>query len=204
MSPNSYLRFSCEHELCGYDGEHDEPVHTWRYDEYQMEIDEIFGSEDVFCVTQSVYAFCCDYVESNISRKELYSVQGGEYESEGVERDAVEAYLGLDEEELERLHATMVRVLEERIATKQARLVAIDRFIEVNAPVLDSESEVGREVRAFLDKRRAETDRKLADAMRKLAGERTWELPPTMPEEEEADADADAAEDEPSPKSQRV
>ena len=200
MSPNSCVGFNSNHELCGYDGERDAPVHRWSYDDFQMEIDEIFGSEDVFLVTQSVYAYCCDYVESNISRKELYSIQGGEYESEGVERDAVEAYLGLDEKELERLHDNMVRVLEDRIKNKQARLRAIDRFVEVNGPALDPDSEVGREVRAFLDERRVETDSKLADAMRKLAGEQKWEMPPTMPCDEEADADAD----EPSPKSQKV
>jgi hypothetical protein len=121
MSPNSSVSFNSEHELCGYDGEHDEPVHVWRYDDFQEAIDDIFGDEDVFKMTQGVYAFCCDYVESNISRKELYSIQGGEYESDGVERDAVEAYLSLDEEELERRHVTMIRVLEERIKSKQVR-----------------------------------------------------------------------------------
>jgi|LakMenE18May11ns_1017448.scaffolds.fasta_scaffold9957426_9 hypothetical protein len=204
MSPNSYLSFNSDHELCGYDGDHDEPVHVWRYDDYQSEFDEILG-EEVFKVTQSVYAFCCDHVESNMSRVELYSIQGGEYESEGGERDAVEAYLGLDEKELERLHTNMVRVLEERITKKQARLRAIDRFVEVNGSALDPESEVGREVREFLDERRSDADRKLADAMRKLAGERAWEMPPPMPDDEEAELDEkEAAVGEPSPKCQKV
>jgi hypothetical protein len=140
-----------------------------------------------------------------MSRVELYSIQGGEYESEGGERDAVEAYLGLDEKELERLHTNMVRVLEERITKKQARLRAIDRFVEVNGSALDPESEVGREVREFLDERRSDADRKLADAMRKLAGERAWEMPPPMPDDEEAELDEkEAAVGEPSPKCQKV
>lgn len=202
MSPNSCVAFNSEHELCGYDGERDEPVHVWRYDDFQDAIDEVFDDEDVFKVTYSVYAYCCDFIESNISRKELYSIQGGEYESDGIERDAIESYLSLDERELERLHTEMMRVMEERIANKQARLRAIDSYTEVNGPALDPDSEVGREVRAFLDERRAETDRKLADAMRKLNNERTWEMPPAMPGDEEADEDAAA--DEPSPKSQRV
>jgi hypothetical protein len=206
MSPNSYLSFNSEHELCGYDGEHEEPVYVWRYDDFQEAIDDVFGSEEAFRVTHSAYAFCCDYVELKIGRKELYSIQGGDYESDGVERKASETYLNLDEESLERLHTDMVRVLEERIKNKQTHLRAIDRFVEVNAPVLDPDNEVGREVRAFLDERRAATDGKVADAMRKLAGERTWEMPPNIPVDEEADADAAAASgsDGPSPKCQKV
>jgi hypothetical protein len=70
--------------------------------------------------------------------------------------------------------------------------------------VIDPENEVGREVREFLDERRSDADRKLADATRKLTGERTWEMPPMIPGDEEADADADADADEPCPKSQKV
>lgn len=194
MSPNGFQSYNSDEELCGYDGEQKEPVHIWTFDDFQDEFDLLLGDE-VFRVTPSVYKFCCDYVEQNISRREQYSIDGGEYESEGVERTAVETYLGLDETELEKLHESAMRSYEEGVLKSEARERAVDGFKTMNASVLTADSEVGREVLAFLEERREHAARKTASMTRKLESERRWKMPPTLPDEDdELDDECDIVE----------
>jgi hypothetical protein len=199
MSPNGWVGYNSDEELCGYDGERKDPVHTWTFDEFQDVFDDLLGEEE-FRVTPSVYRFCCDYVEANISRREQYSIDGGEYESEGVERKAVETYLDLDEPELEEIHETAMRSYEEGVRKSEARERAVDGFMTANASVMASDSEMGREVRNFLFQRREHAARKTASMTRKLESERHWHMPPALPDEDEQledPGDGDDAADEP-------
>ena len=89
MSPNSYLAFNDQGLLCGYQGEaiHEEPCFTWTYAEFEEYLNE--------SITPSMYHYMASYVRSEISKEELYEIQGGDYCTGRLEEEAVDAYFDL-------------------------------------------------------------------------------------------------------------
>jgi hypothetical protein len=85
MSPNAYVCFGDDGLLHGYPGEEEVefPVFTWTYAE--------FGED----VTPSMYRFMAAYVRDNISKEDLYEIQGGDYCPGDLNEEAVDAYWDL-------------------------------------------------------------------------------------------------------------
>lgn len=157
MSPNSYLVFNAAGLLCGYQGEHEveEPVFIWTYSEFEEYLNE--------CVTPSMYHFMASYVRNEITKEDLYEIQGGDYYTGDLEAAAVDAYFDLSlnvriemhEQELVNLRADLRRAEAKESA-------AIDAMLAENMP-FDGTSPIALEycdfMRGLIATNRAKADR---------------------------------------------
>jgi len=87
MSPNAYIAFNKDGILCGYPGEaeREEPCFTWTYAEFEQYLNEY--------ITPSMYHFMASYVEENMTKDELWEIQGGDYCPGDLESAAIDAML---------------------------------------------------------------------------------------------------------------
>jgi hypothetical protein len=157
MSPNSSLGWNEAGLLCGYQGEYEgeEPVFVWTYSEFEEYLDE--------AITPSMYHFMASYVRNEISKEELYEIQGGDYCTGDLEAAAVDAYFArpineritMHEQELVNLRADLRRAEAKESA-------AIDAMLEENKP-FDHTSPIDTEycefMRAVIAKERANINR---------------------------------------------
>jgi hypothetical protein len=144
MSPNSYLAFNDAGLLCGYQGEYEEeePCFIWTYSAFEEYLDE--------CITPSMYHYMANYVRREISKEELYDIQGGDYCTGDLEAAAVDAYFDLPindriemhEQELVNLHAA-----KRRAEAKES--AAIDAMLEEHKP-FDETSPIDEEYCEFM------------------------------------------------------
>ena len=86
MSPNAYLSWNETGLLCGYPGEAEveEPSFIWTYSTFEEYYDQ--------AVSPSMYGIMASYVENNITKEQLYEIQGGDYCPGDLEEFAVEYY----------------------------------------------------------------------------------------------------------------
>lgn len=144
MSPNSYLAFNDSGLLCGYQGEYEgeEPVFTWTYAEFEEYIDE--------SITPSMYHFMANYVEKEITKEELYEIQGGDYATGPLEAEAVDAYFALPIRERIRLHEQeLVNLRADKRLAEARESAAIDAMLEEHRPFDDS-SPIARDYADFM------------------------------------------------------
>jgi hypothetical protein len=144
MSPNAYIAFNKDGLLCGYPGEaeREEPCFTWTYTEFEEYLNEF--------ITPSMYHFMASYVEENMTKDELWEIQGGDYCTGSLESYAVDAYFDLPinvrvtmhEQELVNLRADLRRAEAKESA-------AIDAMLEENKPFDDS-SPIAHEYAEFM------------------------------------------------------
>jgi|694.fasta_scaffold93047_3 hypothetical protein len=128
MSPNAYVCFK-NGLLCGYPGEEEgeKPSFTWTYHDFEDHLEE--------CITPSMYRFMADYVHKNISKDELYDIQGGDYCPGGVEEDAVNAYFDMSIIKKIELHEKMLTQLHNEKAIAEAKeAAAIDAMLDDTTP----------------------------------------------------------------------
>jgi hypothetical protein len=168
MSPNSYLAFDDSGLLCGYQGEHEceEPVFVWTYGDFEEYIDE--------SITSSMYHFMANYVDQEITKEELYEIQGGDYCTGDLEAEAVDAYFALPIRERIRLHEQeLVNMRAAKRLAEARESAAIDAMLTENKP-FDHTSPIDTEycefMRGIIDKERKKIDR-LAD---KIHEEEQW------------------------------
>ena len=157
MSPNAYVCYDADGLLCGYQGEaiHEEPCFTWTYAEFEEYLDE--------CITPSMYHFMTGYVSENITKDELYEIQGGDYCTGDLEAAAVDAYFAqpiseriiMHEQELVNLRAALRRAEAKESA-------AIDAMLTENKPFDDSSpiaNEYAEFMRGIIDQNRKAINR---------------------------------------------
>ena len=157
MSPNSHVCFNDQGLLCGYQGEYEgeEPVFVWTYSEFEEYINE--------CITPSMYHFMANYVRDEISKEELYEIQGGDYSTGRLEEEAIDAYFDLPiNDRIEMHEQTLVNL---RAALRRAEAkesAAIDAMLSENKP-FDDTSPIAREyadfMRGIITENRAKADR---------------------------------------------
>ena len=145
MSPNAYVCFGENGLLFGYPGEeeNEKPSFTWTYTEFE----EYLGES----ITPSMYHFMTGYIRDNISKDELYEIQGGDYCPGQLEEDAVDAYFDLPTLQKIELHELTIKnlKLEKRLAeAKHAAAVSMPPFDETN-PIAE---EYGEFVQGLIDK----------------------------------------------------
>lgn len=157
MSPNAYVCFNSDGLLCGYQGEaiHEEPCFTWTYSEFEEYLDE--------CITPSMYHFMASYVRNEISKEELYEIQGGDYSTGDLEAAAVDAYFDLPINERIEMHEQELVNLRADLRRAEAReSAAIDAMLTENKP-FDHTSPIDQEysdfMRSIIEKNRAKVDR---------------------------------------------
>lgn len=144
MSPNSYLSYNAAGLLCGYQGEYEgeEPVFTWTYSEFEEYINE--------SITPSMYNFMASYVRNEISKEELYEIQGGDYCTGDLESAAVDAYFELPLDERITMHEQELVNLRADLRRAEAKeSAAIDAMLEENHP-FDGTSPISREYADFM------------------------------------------------------
>ena len=157
MSPNSSVCFSSEGLLVGYQGEYEgeEPVFTWTYAEFEEYLNE--------CITPSMYHFMANYVRNEISKEELYDIQGGDYCTGRLEEEAVDAYFDLPINDRITMHEQeLVNLRAAKRSAEAKESAAIDAMLTENKPFDDS-SPIAQEyndfMRSIIDKNRAKADR---------------------------------------------
>jgi hypothetical protein len=106
MSPNACL---CWNEktglLCGYPGEAEieEPTFTWTYSVF-----EEFTGE---AITPSMYCIMASYIERNITKQQLYEIQGDDYCPGDLEESAVDYYFEIPIQERIEMHEECLKNL---------------------------------------------------------------------------------------------
>jgi hypothetical protein len=144
MSPNAYVYFT-NGLLCGYPGEKEvEPAaFTWTYAEFEEYLNE--------SITPSMYRFMAEYVRDNISKEELYEIQGGDYCPGDVEEDAVDAYFDLPINQRIALHEQMLGDLQNKKKLAEAKeTAAIDALLEDQRP-FGNDSPINHEYTEFMN-----------------------------------------------------
>ena len=144
MSPNAYVCFK-NGLLCGYPGEEEvEPSSfTWTYNEFEEYLNE--------SITPSMYQFMAEYVRENITKEQLYEIQGGDYYTGDLEEEAVNAYFDMPINRKIALHEQMLDELrnEKKIAeAKEA--AAIDALLEDQCP-FGNDSPINHEYTEFMN-----------------------------------------------------
>ena len=157
MSPNSSVCFNTAGLLCGYQGEYEdeEPVFVWTYAEFEEYLNE--------SITPSMYDFMAGYVRSEISKSELYEIQGGDYCTGDLEAAAVDAYFDLPINDRIRMHEqTLVNLRAAKRLAEAKESAAIDAMLTENRPFAE-ESPIALEytifMRGLIIKNRAKVDR---------------------------------------------
>lgn len=87
MSPNAYIQWNDDTQLLeGFQGEelNENPIFIWTYSVFEAHLNE--------SITPSMYNFMASYVEDNMTKEDLYEIQGGGYCGGCVEEEAVDAY----------------------------------------------------------------------------------------------------------------
>jgi hypothetical protein len=167
MSPNAYLFFK-NGLLHGYPGEEDvEPASfTWTYDDFEEHIGE--------CITPSMYRFMAEYVDENISKDELYKIQGGEYSPGELEEEAVNAYFDMPINRKIALHNQMLIYLENEKAIAEAKeAAAIDAVLDENTP-FDNDSPINHEYTEFMNGLVVKNREKVDRLKREIYEEEQW------------------------------
>lgn len=157
MSPNSHVCFNDQGLLCGYQGEYEgeEPVFVWTYAEFEEYLNE--------SITPSMYNYMASYVRNEITKDELYEIQGGDYRTGDLEAAAVDAYFDVPINERITMHEQELVNLRADLRRAEAReSAAIDAMLEENKP-FDDTSPIAREyadfMRGLIEKNRAKIDR---------------------------------------------
>jgi hypothetical protein len=157
MSPNSSVCFNNSGLLCGYQGEYEgeEPVFVWTYAEFEEYLNE--------SITPSMYNYMASYVRNEISKEELYEIQGGDYCTGDLEAAAVDDYFDLpinDRIEMHEQELVNLRADLRRAEAKES--AAIDAMLTENIP-FDSTSPIHLEycdfMRGLIATNRAKADR---------------------------------------------
>lgn len=157
MSPNSSVCFNNAGLLCGYQGEYEdeEPVFVWTYAEFEEYLNE--------SITPSMYHFMAGYVRGEISKSELYEIQGGDYCTGDLEAAAVDAYFDLPINERIRMHEQeLVNLRAAKRSAEAKESAGIDAMLTENKP-FDHTSPIDQEyaefMRGLIATNRAKADR---------------------------------------------
>ena len=143
MSPNAYVSFK-NGLLCGYPGEEEvePPAFTWTYDDFEQHLGE--------SITPSMYRFMAEYVQENISKDELYEIQGGDYCPGDLEEEAVNAYFDIPILRKIALHDQMLEELRnEKDAAEAKEVAAIDAMLDGSSPFAEN-SPISHEYADFM------------------------------------------------------
>jgi hypothetical protein len=130
MSPNAYVHWNDESRLLyGFQGEYEneKPCFTWTYSTFEEYLGE--------ACTPSMYNFFTNYICDEISKEELYEIQGGDYCPGRLEEEAVDAYFELPIKERIDLHMQEMKNLEaerDRASGKEAAF--IDAILDEACP----------------------------------------------------------------------
>jgi hypothetical protein len=167
MSPNAYVSFK-NGLLCGYPGEEEgeSPVFTWTYAEFEEYLNE--------SITPSMYRFMAEYVHDNISKEELYEIQGGDYCPGGVEEDAVDAYFKLPINQRIALHEQMLGDLRNKKKLAEAKeMAAVDAMLDDETP-FGNDSPINHEYAEFMHGLVAENRKKVDRLECEIHEEEQW------------------------------
>jgi len=110
-----------------------------------------------------MYRFMAEYVHENISKDELYEIQGGDYCPGDLEEEAVNAYFDIPILKKIALHKQMLKELQNEKAIAEAKeAAAIDAMLDGNNP-FDNDSPINHEytefMRGLVVKNRTKADR---------------------------------------------
>ena len=167
MSPNAYVCFK-NGLLCGYPGEEEVefPVFTWTYGDFEQHTGE--------SITPSMYRFMAEHVHDNISKEELYEIQGGDYCPGELEEDAVNAYFDLPTNQKIALHEQMLTELRNEKAIAEAKeAAAIDALLDDTIP-FGNDSPINHEYVEFINRLVIENRTKAERLENEIHEEEQW------------------------------
>lgn len=138
MSPNSYLKWNKHGLLEAFMGENESetPVFTWECSTF----DDILDSPGA--VTPSMYQWMASYVESNITKDDLWEIAADSYCDGPLEERAVDEYFDIPILDRMILHEQMMTNLKAELAVAEAKEAAYINMclddecpFDVNSPV---------------------------------------------------------------------
>lgn len=157
MSPNAYVAFNDQGLLCGYQGEEEgeHPSFIWTYSVFEDLVQE--------SITPSMYHCIAGFIQNEISKDELYEIQGGDYCPGMLEASALDAYYDLPLNERITLHEqTLVNLRAAKRRAEAKESAAIDAMLEENKP-FDHTSPIDHEycefMRSVIDRERKAIER---------------------------------------------
>ena len=123
MSPNAYLSYNQTGLLCGYQGDHEgeEPTFVWTYSTFE----DINGE----AVSPSMYEYFTGYVQSKISKEQLYEIEADDYCEGELEEDAVAAYYALPLNDRVNMHLRTLEILRGRLVIADSKETAAMNWI---------------------------------------------------------------------------
>jgi hypothetical protein len=148
MSPNAYVSWCDEKRmLCGYQGEeeNEKPVFVWDY--------SVFEEYNGEAVTPSMYEFLSAYIQNNITKKQLYEIQGDDYCPGDLEEEAVNAYYQVPILTRTEMHKQMlINLYAEHHAVSAKETAAINWMLDDDKQPFDITSPIYTEVCNFVRK----------------------------------------------------
>ena len=168
MSPNAHLNLNARGLLCGYPGEEDgeSAVFTWTYSDFEEYVGE--------SITLSMYRFMAEYVRENISKHDLYAIQGEDYSPGDVEEEAVNAYFDLPINKRIALHQQMLDELQNKKAIAEAKeMAAIDALLDEEVP-FGTDSPINDEYIAFMNGLVVSNRKKVNNLEKQIHEEEQW------------------------------
>lgn len=157
MSPNAYLHWNDQNLLCGYQGEaeHEEPSFVWTYSVFE----ELVGES----ITPSMYYYMAGFVHNEISKEDLYDIQGGDYCPGNLEAIAADAYFDQPlNDRIEQHEQMLVNLKATKRRAEAKESAAIDAMLEENKPFDDNSPiaiEYAEFMRGIIEKNRKAIDR---------------------------------------------
>lgn len=139
------VRFNNHGLLCGYPGEEEgeSPVFTWTYAGFEKYLNE--------SITPSMYRFMAEYVRDNLSKDDLYEIQGGDYCPGDLEEGAVDAYFDMPMNQKIALHEQVLTELRNEKAIAEAKeAAAIDALLDDATP-FGTDSPINYEYIVFIN-----------------------------------------------------
>lgn len=141
----AYLLWNDKRLLCAYDGLRPEPVFVWTYSDFERHLTEY--------ITPSMYHFMTCHVMEYISDTCLVSIQRGEYISEGLEAEAVDAYFGIPIQARINMHEQeLVNLAHEKKRAEDKYTAVLDYLLDDATPFDPTSPIYYKELRSLVDK----------------------------------------------------
>jgi hypothetical protein len=167
MSPNVWVEFDDEtNMLIATDGNRSEPQYKWTYSDFEEYLNE--------SITPSMYQFMATYVYENVTKDQLWELEGGDYSSGSLEEEAVDAYFEIPALERKKMHDQELANLQSAYnCADEKEMAAVNWMLDDTTP-FDPTSpiyvEVCQYVRGLVEKFKARRER----LQREIDEEEQW------------------------------
>jgi hypothetical protein len=169
MSPNACLSWNEKTGLlCGYPGEAalEEPSFVWTYSVFEEYVGEY--------ITPSMYGAMASYVENNLTKDQLYEIQGGDYCPGELEEAAVNDYYEVPILARIELHEECLKNLKaDRNRAEEKMHAFIDAYLDEECP-FDTSSPIYTDYCTWIRDEKKKWEEEMNDLQNRVYEEEQW------------------------------